>query len=129
MGADPFAVAAYCQQRQEEEGVWTVPVHHGLSPACAVFKKATGYSPATAVREDIDAAIPDNEEALYNWYKAAHGWILTGYSHKNVAGMLEWYREGRVGRDAPQGEHRNGGASTGRSVGADGFRVMPRAAR
>jgi len=32
----------------------------------------------------------------------AHGWILTGYSYKNVAGMLEWYREGRVGRDAPQ---------------------------
>jgi len=45
----------------------------------------------------------------------AHGWVLTGYSYKNVAGMLEWYAEGRVGRDKPNGNG-NGGASGGRST-------------
>jgi len=114
-GADIVTVAHTCQQAQAREGTWTVPVHRGLSPACAVYKEATGYSPATAVREDIDAAIPPNEEALHNWYKVAHGWVLTGYSYRNVAGMLDWYAEGRVGRDAPQGGQGNGGASTPRN--------------
>ena len=41
---------------------------------------------------------------------------MTGYSYKNVAGMLDWYAEGRVGRDKPQ-EKRNGGSSTPRKNG------------
>jgi len=115
IGADLFSVTAHCQERQEVEGQWTVPEHRGLSPQCAVYKEATGYSPVKAVRADIDAAIPDNPEALENWYKVAHGWVLTGYSYKNVAGMLDWYAEGRVGRDKPL-EKRNGGSSTSRAA-------------
>ena len=114
-GGDPLSVAAHCQKAQEQEGTWTVPVHHGLSPACAVFKEATGYRPGTASRPVIDETIPNNEEALQAWFKTCQGWMLTYDNHKNVAGMLDWYAEGRVGRDKPN--KANGGASTGRSSG------------
>jgi hypothetical protein len=130
MGADPFSVGAYCQERQAEEGAWTVPVHQGLSPACAVFKEATGYRPAQAVREDIDAAIPNNDEALYHWYKVAHGWVLAGNKWSNVGGMLEWYAEGRTGYAKPQGDGRNGGSSTPRQeVDSSGHRRVPQTKR
>ena len=115
-GDDPVSVAAHCAEQQATEGSWTVPTHSGLSPACAVFKEATGYRPGTAARPVIDETIPNNEEALHNWFKVCQGWMLTYDNYKNVAGMLDWYAEGRVGRDKPNGNG-NGGASGGRSEG------------
>ena len=112
-GGDPLTVAAHCAERQAAEGTWTVPEHRGLSPACAVFKEATGYRPGTASRTVIDETIPNNEEALHTWFKVCQGWMLTYDNYKNVAGMLDWYAEGRVGRDKPSGNG-NGGASTPR---------------
>lgn len=96
------------------QGTWKVPHYSGLMPACAVYKSATGYRPEIGARGIIDKAIPNEYECLHNWYKVCQGWVLTGYNYRNVAGMLEWYAEGRVGRDKPQGESRNGGSSTPR---------------
>ncbi len=113
LGADPFSVAAHCQERQAEEGTWTVPVHRGLSPACAVVKEATNLSPDTAIREVIDEAIPNNDDALQRWFKVCQAWVLCGWNKRNVGGMLQYYREGRVPTTAPQ-SGRKGGSSTPR---------------
>jgi len=110
-GPDLGTMILTCQESQAAEGAWTVPVYSGLSPACAVVKASTGYSPAKAVRSIIDESIPGDLESLEMWSKVCTGWMLCGYSYKNVGGMLECYAEGRVPTTKPDGK-KNGGAST-----------------
>jgi hypothetical protein len=111
MGSDPFSVAAHCQQQQEVEGTWTVPVHRGLSPACAVFKEGTGYAPAKVLREEIDQAIPNDPGALEMWFRVCRDWIKCGFKYSNVGGMLECYAEGRL----PSAGFRRGNGDGGSS--------------
>ncbi len=106
-GDNILDVTAHCSEAQAAEGAWTVPKYDGLSPANAVFRDATGYRAGKAQREIIDEHIPNNNDALHQWYRVCRGWMATYDNHKNVAGMLDWYAEGRVSRGKPNGNGRH----------------------
>ena len=121
LGTHPVVVSGNCQKAQEREGQWTVPKHRGLSPACAVFKEATGYAPPRAWREHIDASVPQAQDALKRWYDTCFGWVGCGWSPRNVKGMLDHYVVGKI----PTTRGGNGSCGTPAvEVNANGFRTV-----
>ena len=104
-------MVVHCREAQEVEGQWTAPEHRGLSPACATFKDATGYSPPKGVwRDRIDEHVGTNLVDLARWSNTCVEYVGCGWSPRNVKGMLDYFVTGQVPTTKPEGK-RNG--STG----------------
>jgi len=103
-GPDWGTMVLNSRAAQAREGHWTIPKHGSLSTQCSVFKAATGYSPAQAVRGDIDKTVPvDDVDRLQFWYDVCHTWVMLGWSPKNVKGMLDHYVLGQIPSTKPNG--------------------------
>lgn len=66
-----------------------------LHPAVQVVRETLGVSPVGAVRDAIVEAISSPTDAdLERLREACGAWRLRGHNPRNVAGVLDWYREG-----------------------------------
>jgi len=65
-------------------------------PAIVVYRKLTGkrtLSVSAAARIEAAVAVGD-EQALTVWGEIVGEWVTRGYKAENVAGMLDWLRDG-----------------------------------
>lgn len=74
-----------------------------MSKACEAFHDHTRAWPNHDQELEIDSAVKD--DALDLWNQVLRGWMLEGYSPKNVAGMLDWFKRGIT---AKPNSNRNG---------------------
>lgn len=126
LGDNPLQVAAVVEQNRaaEQNPDWTVPIHRGLSPACAVFKEATGYAPPGTWRDEIDEHVIDNPEGMKRWYDTCFAYVGCGWNPRNVKAMLDYYVTDQIPETG--GGKANGGPSGGRHRA--GGHVEPRIA-
>ena len=61
------------------------------------YGRLTGdYPPRGSVRyRAIEEAIPTTQDCLEKWSQVVKAWLLNGNNQRNVAGMIEWYRNGK----------------------------------
>jgi hypothetical protein len=106
-GTDPLESAAVTVEAQAREGQWTVPVYRGLSPACAAFKKATGYAPPQPWRDEIVFHIGTEPPNLKRWYDTCFAYVGCGWNPRNVKAMLDYYVVGEMPSTKPKGNGRH----------------------
>jgi hypothetical protein len=76
--------------------------------AVVVYKDKTRLYPEKSLYDMVAQAVGDHSENLERWGAAITGWLAAGYSKKNIAGMLDWYRQGKTSKEAPHQEKPNG---------------------
>lgn len=73
-------------------------------PSVKVYAEETRYVPAPGgvAWRAIAEGIPSDKDSLDRWRETVKAWMLHGYNTRNIAGMLEWYKEGRTTREGWQ---------------------------
>jgi hypothetical protein len=89
----------------QESGLDTPVGEGGRAPAVEAFRAVCNRYPDRAVWPLIEKTVGAEPANLERWQATARGWIAAGYSKVNVAGMLDWYRQGRT-----RNESRNNGS-------------------
>ena len=56
--------------------------------------------------DQIAQTVGTEPAVLDRWRATINGWLGAGYSKTNVAGMLDWFKEGRTERGRDNGAHR-----------------------
>jgi len=87
-------------------------------PAIVVYRKLTGkrtLSVSAAARIEAAVAVGD-ERALTCWAVIVGEWVTRGYKAENVAGMLDWLRDG----GPPEREQRTAMARASPAAGRNG---------
>jgi hypothetical protein len=108
------------QTQQQEEGASAPPKpppaevekwgkNHKDHPAVQTYREIARLWPEIAVRPDIVVAVGEDEDDVAFWSEVVKAWIATGWSKRNVAGMLDCY--GR--RELPGTRAGNGRAGPG----------------
>lgn len=86
------------------------PEKAGVHPAISAFREKAQAYPAKGQFSTIETIIGDVPENLERWGKTVEAWILVGWSPRNVAGMLDFFKRRELpGNRKPNG---NGRAST-----------------
>lgn len=76
-------------------------------PAVEVFREVTRLYPDKSLFEMIEQGVGGQSENLERWGATVRGWLAAGYSKKNIAGMLDWFKHGRTTREHTNGTHPN----------------------
>lgn len=76
-------------------------------PAIAVFRSIAQRFPDKAVWVKIVAAVGEKPADLERWQRTIEGWIAAGHYKLNVAGMLDWFAQGRTSKVAPDRPDQN----------------------
>lgn len=81
------------------------PLKHAPSalPAVGIVREVLGVNPSGTVRDAIAAVLPADatDAQLATFREACAQWRLRGFNPRNVAGVLDWYREGIPAGGAP----------------------------
>lgn len=81
------------------------PLRHAPSahPGVGIVREVLGVNPSGTVRDAIAAAVPADatDAQLATLREACAQWRLRGFNPRNVAGVLDWYREGIPAGGAP----------------------------
>jgi hypothetical protein len=67
--------------------------------AVAVYREIAQRFPDKSTWPLIFQKVGNHSENLERWAATVRGWIAAGYSKVNVAGMLDWFEQGRTSRE------------------------------
>jgi len=93
------------QEQEREQEQRTAPEPHtptnGRHPAFTVYEQLSGQIITAKIQmDDIIAFVPRDDTSIARWGQVVRAWIGMGWKPRNITGMLDHFREGRIpGRD------------------------------